>query len=490
MTSVEHPADSADTSRDRASHGPDQAPRASQSQVAATGAFDVAAGSASAAPAVPQLLRWNVSGLLERARHHWLTGQWQALADLSAGGLDRDPQRAMLAAFSAVGHQHLGDAAGARRLVRQAVDWGCAPDLLARLLVAGVHRTLARARALQGRPDIAHKHLEAALGGTPGLGPGSGAWRCTDPASPWKRELADLPPARPHDAGQRPPEMTAATTVAGIPDDIRQQFIDCATADEGEAWRRAEQGQHEVGGRRLEVKRCPWGNGPAFHIALRSKSRGDLGTVRQILADREYDFEWLPQGRSLRAMYKQHVAQGRAPLILDAGANIGVSPLFWLFRYPAAQVFAIEPDPDNCQLLRLNCRGRDVVLFPGALAAGVGELFLVDPGEGDWGFRAEEQGTQRLSTLGVAEILADWSEATHPPLIVKIDIEGGEKRVFDDSAPWLARTPMLIIELHDWMLPGEDTSAGFRRAIAQHDFEIVPRGEHVLCFNRRLLGNV
>ncbi len=469
-------------------------------QAVAANSFDLATEQTAASSAASQAGGWGASGALERARHHWLTGQWEALAELSATGLDREPQRAMLAAFSAVGLQHLGDAVGARRLVRLAVDWGCAPDMLSRLLVAGVHRTLARARAVQGRPDVARKHIESALGGTsrltgvsPGPGPGpkasAGQLRGGDLAGPWSREFADLPLAREPMADVHPFDLPAVPRVAAIPDAIRGQFVDCAAVDAAEDWRLAEKGQYQLGGRRLEVKRYPWGSDQAFHIALRPKSGGDLGTARQILADRDYDFEWLPQGRSLRALYSQHVAQGRAPLILDAGANIGVSPLFWLFRYPSAQIFAIEPDRDNCELLRLNCRGRDVLLFPGALAGGVGELSLVDPGEGDWGFRAEEQGGERISTLGVAEILADWSVATHPPLIVKIDIEGGEKRVFDDGAPWLAHTPMLIIELHDWMLPGESTSAGFRRVIAQHDFELVLRGENLLCFNRRLLSN-
>lgn len=487
MTGMKKSPARATVRKKAATRGPTlREPRLSQPVLADADVFDPDAG-----PSAAALRGWGVSNVVERARHHWLTGQWNALVELATAGLERDPNRAMLAAFSAVGHQHLGDAHGARRLVRQAVDWGCAPDLLARLLVAGVHRSLARARAVQGRPEIAHKHLEAALGGTTRtaeLGMGQGQQNGVELTGLWSRELAGLPLAGPHEAPP-PLDIPAVPRVAAIPDSVRQQFVDCATLDEADTWRLAEQGQYQLGGRSLAVKRFPWGNDHAFNIALRPKSNGDLGTTRQILADRDYDFEWLPQGRSLRALYGHHVAQGRAPLILDAGANIGVSPLFWLYRYPAAQVFAIEPDRDNCALLRLNCRGRDVVLFPGALAGGVGELFLVDPGDGDWGFRTEEQGGQRISTLGVAEILADWSEATHPPFIVKIDIEGGEKRVFADGAPWLERTPMLIIELHDWMLPGEGTSTGFRRAIAQHDFEVVLRGENVLCFNRRLLGN-
>ncbi len=42
-------------------------------------------------------------------------------------------------------------------------------------------------------------------------------------------------------------------------------------------------------------------------------------------------------------------------LIVDAGAHVGYATLFYANRWPEAQIIALEPEPSNCQLLRLNC---------------------------------------------------------------------------------------------------------------------------------------
>ena len=42
----------------------------------------------------------------------------------------------------------------------------------------------------------------------------------------------------------------------------------------------------------------------------------------------------------------------------------------------------------------------------------------------------------------------------------------------------------LIIELHDWMLPGLKTSGPFQKAISEHNFElIIMNGGNLLCIS-------
>jgi hypothetical protein len=38
---------------------------------------------------------------------------------------------------------------------------------------------------------------------------------------------------------------------------------------------------------------------------------------------------------------------------------------------------------------------------------------------------------------------------------------------------------VLMIEPHDWMLPGQYSSAGFQRAVAQERFEMLISGENL-----------
>ena len=45
---------------------------------------------------------------------------------------------------------------------------------------------------------------------------------------------------------------------------------------------------------------------------------------------------------------------GADPLIIDCGANIGISVLEWKSRWPMARVICFEPDPDAFRLLEMN----------------------------------------------------------------------------------------------------------------------------------------
>jgi hypothetical protein len=83
------------------------------------------------------------------------------------------------------------------------------------------------------------------------------------------------------------------------------------------------------------------------------------------------------------------IAPDSAPLIVDAGANIGASALYFLDAYPGSRVVAIEPEPNNCTLLRRNCSGLPVHLIEAAIGPREGRCALQDPGMSDWAFRVD-----------------------------------------------------------------------------------------------------
>ena len=64
--------------------------------------------------------------------------------------------------------------------------------------------------------------------------------------------------------------------------------------------------------------------------------------------------------------------------------------------------------------------------------------------------------------------------------IAKIDIEGFEKDLFSSNLGWIDRAEMVIIEPHDWMLPGQQSSATFQRAMGSRDFELFISGENLI----------
>jgi FkbM family methyltransferase len=167
------------------------------------------------------------------------------------------------------------------------------------------------------------------------------------------------------------------------------------------------------------------------------------------------------------------LAAGKQPLILDAGANIGASCLYFSCIYPGSFVVAIEPERNNCSLLKRNCENRPIRVIEGAIGAEPGTLFVRDPGLSDWGFRVCESGNYQVAVFTPNEILAEYYETEFVPPLFKIDIEGSEELLFSGNLQWLDKFAMIVIELHDWMLPGRRSSRSFLQAVAIREFDFL-----------------
>lgn len=209
-------------------------------------------------------------------------------------------------------------------------------------------------------------------------------------------------------------------------------------------------------------------------------SRADLGVLSQIFEAQEYSLRPLQRGAELQQLYDRIAAAGRTPWILDAGANIGASAVYFAQAYPRAHIVAIEPERHNFELLRANVAGLSVQARCAAIGAADGEAVLVDPGEGEWGYRtAPSGGGERVEVLSAARLVAAECAAGRVPFIAKIDIEGGEADLFSRDTGWVERFPLLIVELHDWLLPRAGSSRSFLRCMAALDRDFVFQGENV-----------
>lgn len=106
--------------------------------------------------------------LLDRARMQWQFAEWGGLVALGEDDIRDHPDRAKLALLIGAGWQQLDGHEQAAHFVKRALAWGCSRTLVARLLVAGVHNTLARASAVADQEDRALKHFQASVDGVGG----------------------------------------------------------------------------------------------------------------------------------------------------------------------------------------------------------------------------------------------------------------------------------------------------------------------------------
>ncbi len=148
--------------------------------------------------------------------------------------------------------------------------------------------------------------------------------------------------------------------------------------------------------------------------------------------------------------------------VIDGGANVGYGSIYFANRYPDADIVAVEPDPSNFKVLCENVKGYPKIRPLKAAIWKERGLLHVDNSLGSWACTVSElRSDQMLDTnqpsysdaLTLDDICIRSGQDNID--ILKLDIEGAELEVF--SAPcqfWLARTDVIIIELHDRMKPG------------------------------------
>jgi FkbM family methyltransferase len=186
--------------------------------------------------------------------------------------------------------------------------------------------------------------------------------------------------------------------------------------------------------------------------------------------------------------YESPVLPDRANIILDAGANVGYSVLFFKRRYPDATIIALEPDPTNFAVLQENCAHLpDIVLLRLALWNSCTRLQLQFTGAkgdllGSWGVRTVERdvyaaGVIETEAVDVPELMRRF--ALDEIDICKIDIEGAEKEVFADPvAPWYEKVGLFIIETHARFARGSDGAV--KTALREPRWERSRHGENQL----------
>ena len=80
----------------------------------------------------------------------------------------------------------------------------------------------------------------------------------------------------------------------------------------------------------------------------------DTAVLEQIFHTEEFNISTAPQFAWIRAAYDRTLEAGQVPLIVDCGANNGLSALYFASHLPRAKIVGIEPARDNVELARKN----------------------------------------------------------------------------------------------------------------------------------------
>jgi len=175
---------------------------------------------------------------------------------------------------------------------------------------------------------------------------------------------------------------------------------------------------------------------------------------------------------------------GDPRVIVDAGAHIGFSAVYFASRYPKARIIAMEPEPSNFALLLKNIKGfTNITAIHAGLWSKKANLQIDDSDVATWSFRVSETGSSHgITAFGVRDIMAEFN--INKVDVLKIDIEGAELEVLKTSGDWLGDVRTLIIELHDRFQPG--CTESLYDALKPFDYDANVVGENTVISNIRI----
>lgn len=151
-------------------------------------------------------------------------------------------------------------------------------------------------------------------------------------------------------------------------------------------------------------------------------------------------------------------------VIFDLGANIGMAAVYFAQQYPDAKIYSVEPDQENYELMLKNTK-KIPNIYPilGAVWDETDRVHIAN----------RQDIKTRSGRLNKASYMVESGEKDDEPTIqaytipelmfkygvdvidvCKIDVQGAEKRIFENDTSWLSRTRYLFIETHDRYLDG------------------------------------
>jgi FkbM family methyltransferase len=165
--------------------------------------------------------------------------------------------------------------------------------------------------------------------------------------------------------------------------------------------------------------------------------------------------------------------------MVDCGANIGLSALYFLHRYPDLKVIVVEPDPQNMRMCKRNLAPfaeRTSFVQAGVWSRPAGLLLS---GSG-WGVKVREANPGEAPAVQGIDILSLLRMTPDGEIgLLKVDIEWSEIVVFGNgSEAWLPSVRNIAIELHD-----DQCRAVFEKALSSYRYIPSKCGELTFCLD-------
>lgn len=223
-------------------------------------------------------------------------------------------------------------------------------------------------------------------------------------------------------------------------------------------------------------------------IVLRKNPSSDSAVFNQV-------YGWLEYQKVVDT-FQQNFPQALNSTIniIDAGSNIGLTSLYFLDHFKSVAIVNLEPETENFKSLTFNLSAvpENCSVLP--LKAGLWSketyLRIVRDfrDQSDWSFRVEESNDPNdIKAYSVNSLVkkCHWDAID----ILKIDIEGSEKEVFNTSRAdlsFLNQTKCIAIEIHDEF----DCREAIYNVLIDYNFTFFNHGELTIGVNQNWIEKI
>jgi len=183
-------------------------------------------------------------------------------------------------------------------------------------------------------------------------------------------------------------------------------------------------------------------------------NRGDIQSIREVWFDEAY-----------RLPFKSKVGS-----VVDLGANIGLTSLYFAETYGASMIVAVEPNRANAILAKRNLEQNGIAarVVEAAIGPFDGDAYFADATDSNLGALSNEGRHVRMVSMPT---LCREQRMKSIDLL-KMDIEGGEQALLSGGIEWLDDVQAVIAEFH----PRCVDYPGLADRIARSGFSWIPFG--------------
>lgn len=193
------------------------------------------------------------------------------------------------------------------------------------------------------------------------------------------------------------------------------------------------------------------------------RNKYDLITVHEIFGEESYNLKKYLIWEQIEKTFNKILIEKKVPLVIDCGSNISCSTEYFCRVFKNIFPILIEPNTDSSSFGKKNLTIKNFILLNSPISYETKIVKFDDTLKDNRASKISKTKGKEISTITISEILKNHE--TKIPFIIKIDIEGYEKDLFKSNFEWLNSFKIVIIEIHDWMIPGEGVSFNLFKAI-------------------------